>query len=174
MQVITSHLPDGANDYAAKVASGIFDSLMGEPLTGYSEKAMGGMMTKDQYNKLSPAGRQVMSDYFNAMLAHFASMKAQQGSIPRNPMMIQTEMNAIPLPYLDREQAKPAFENYTDRLERLNAGTVTFKGKTKTEEKPTTKEAAPTAPAAGAVEGGYRFKGGDASNPDNWERVTGQ
>jgi hypothetical protein len=28
-----------------------------------------------------------------------------------------------------------------------------------------------TAPLPGAVENGYRFKGGDAANPENWERV---
>lgn len=36
---------------------------------------------------------------------------------------------------------------------------------------PQATQAAPGAPQPGTVEGGYRFKGGDPSKPENWERV---
>jgi hypothetical protein len=133
MGVLTTHQEDLANDYVTKSVSGVLDTLFGEPLTGYSSKAMGGIMNKDQYDALSPAGREVLADYFSAMMAHFQNIKQTQGSMPRNPTVIRTEMNAVPLPYLSGDEAKNAFANYRDRVEGTSRGRVRFKGEEDTD-----------------------------------------
>lgn len=142
LQILTSHIDDAvSSDYVSKAASGFMDMLQGEPLTGYSKKAMGGVMTKDQYDKMSPAARALVADYFQAMLSHFQSIKDTQGSIPRNPEMIRTEMGAIPLPYLTKEEALPAFQKYFDRMHNMNVDAVRFgRAEPKAEEKTATAE----------------------------------
>lgn len=146
-------------DYISKLIGGGFDDFLGHPITGYSEKLMKGTLTKNQYQDLSPAGRQLVADYYTTMMAHFANMKAAQGTIPRNPFIIQTEMHTIPKPFLSAEEAKPAFQNYLDQVAMRNADNVDFsgaKGTTKKEE-PTT----PTARPEGVPEGAthiYRDK----------------
>jgi hypothetical protein len=176
MQVLTSHSdvkPSGlASNLAEQVSSGAVDLLLGKPFTGYSDKLMGGHLTQSQYDDLSSEGRKSLNDYFTAMLSHFASMKAQQGSIPRNPMMIQTEMNAIPLPYLSPNEAKPAFDNYRDRLSDLNQGNVSFGGKSERGAGNKAGEAKTAPPAAGTIEQGHRFLGGDPSKPESWEKIA--
>jgi hypothetical protein len=150
LEVLTSHIDDAASsDYLSKVGSGFLDVIQGEPLTGYSKKAMGGVMTKDQYDKMSPAARKLLPDYFQAMLAHFQSIKDTQGSIPRNPEMIRTEMGAIPLPYLSKEEAAPAFSKYFDRMHNMNVDAVRFG---KPEPKAEEKTATPIAPAGATQE----------------------
>ena len=151
LQVLTSHIDDAASsDYVSKIGSGFLDVLQGEPLTGYSKKAMGGVMTKDQYDKMSPAARTLIADYFQAMLAHFQSIKDTQGSIPRNPEMIRTEMGAIPVPYLSKEEAAPAFTKYFDRMHNMNVDAVRFGKAEPTKEKEP--EKAPAAPAGATQE----------------------
>jgi hypothetical protein len=75
------------------------------------------------------------------MMAHFANMKASQGTIPRNPVIIQTEMHTIPKPFLNAEESGPAFQNYLDQVAMRNSDNVSFH-KPKAEEKTT-----PAAPA---------------------------
>ena len=148
LQVLTSHMDDeAANDYVSKAGSGFLDIMQGEPLTGYSKKAMGGVMTKDQYDKMSPAARNLLADYFQAMLSHFQSIKDTQGSIPRNPEMIRTEMGAIPLPYLNKEEASPAFTKYFERMHNMNVDAVRF-GRPQ----PPKEEATPAAPTGATDE----------------------
>ena len=55
--VLTSHSDKVADSFLGVAQSGIIDTLIGKPLTGYSEKLMGAWMTKDQYDKMSPAGK---------------------------------------------------------------------------------------------------------------------
>jgi hypothetical protein len=119
-------------DWASKFLSGVFDDLLGHPITGYSEKLMKGTLTKNQYQDLSPAARQVLADYYSTMMAHFANMKATQGTIPRNPAIIQTEMHTIPKPFLNGEEAKSAFQNYLDQVAMRNSENVDFGGATGT------------------------------------------
>ncbi len=116
LEVLTSHA-DVAQGFLGKATSGVLDTLFGEPLTGYSEKAMGGIMTKDQYDKLSPAGKKMLADYFNAIVQNFANMKQMMGSVGRNALQLQAEINTIPLPYLDPQSADAQF---ADKLEDLN------------------------------------------------------
>lgn len=113
-------------DWASKFLAGVFDDLLGHPVTGYSETLMKGTLTKNQYQDLSPAGRQVLADYYTTMMAHFANMKATQGTIPRNPAIIQNEMHTIPKPYLNAEEAGPTFQNYLDRVAMRNSNNVDF------------------------------------------------
>ena len=117
MQVLTSH-EAVSRGFLDKAASGALDTLFGEPLTGYSEKAMGGIMTKDQYDKMSPAGKKMTADYFNAVIQNFGQMKQMMGSVGRNPMQLQAEINTIPLPYVDSQTADAMFQ---DKLEDLNS-----------------------------------------------------
>jgi hypothetical protein len=127
-------------DYLSKIIAGAFDDLMGHPITGYSEKLMKGTLTKNQYQDMSPAARQLVADYYTTMMAHFANMKASQGTIPRNPFIIQTEMHTIPKPSLSAEEAGPAFKNYLDQVAMRNSDNVDFsnpKGEKTTEPKPT-------------------------------------
>ena len=132
------------SDYVTKILSGIADDIMGKPVTGYTAKLQGGLMDKEQYDKMSPAARQLLADYYTTMMAHFANMKAAQGTIPRNPYIIQTEMHTIPKPYLSTEEAKPAFQNYQDQVAMRNSDNVKFapkKGEEKPEETAAPKEA---------------------------------
>jgi hypothetical protein len=124
-------------DYLSKIIAGAFDDLMGHPITGYSEKLMKGTLSKNQYQDMSKDGRQLVADYYSTMMAHFANMKATQGTIPRNPVIIQTEMHTIPQPFLSAEEAKPAFQNYLDQVGMRNAENVKFPTK---EEKNTAAE----------------------------------
>ena len=116
MEVLTSHVQTSP-DFVGKIAGGVFDSLAGEPLTGYSEKFFDGLMTKDQYNTLSPAGKKMVSDYATAVIDNFANMKAIMGSVGRNPQMIQAEVATLPLPYLDLQSAMIQFENKRTSLQ---------------------------------------------------------
>ena len=130
-------------DYISKLIAGGFDDLLGHPVTGYSEKLMKGTLTKNQYQDMSPAARKLVADYYTTMMAHFANMKAAQGTIPRNPFIIQTEMHTIPKPFLSEEEAKPAFDNYLDQVGMRNSDNVDFGGAT----------GAPKAPAVTAPTG---------------------
>ena len=125
--VITAAGQDEHSDFVKNFASGIMDTIVGEPITGYSQKAMGSLMTKDQYDNLSPAARKVAADYFNTMFLHFANVKATQGGMPRNPRMIAFEIGNIPLPYLRPDEAKPGFDNLRDRLGNQNRDNIRFK-----------------------------------------------
>jgi hypothetical protein len=147
-------------DYISKLIGGAFDDLLGHPITGYSEKLMKGTLTKNQYQDLSPAGRQLLADYYTTMMAHFANMKASQGTIPRSPFIIQTEMHTIPKPFLSSDEAKPSFKNYLDQVAMRNHDNVDFSDATGTKkEKPV--EPTPTARPEGVPEGAthiYRDK----------------
>jgi hypothetical protein len=110
MEVLTSHVKTDPG-FLGKAAGGILDSVFGEPLTGYSEKYLGGLMTKEQYNALSPAGRQLVADYYTTVIANFANMKNIMGSVGRNEMQLAAEVATVPLPYLDWNSASDAFDN---------------------------------------------------------------
>ena len=127
LKVLTSHADDAVSSgYLGKEGGSLMDIFSGEPLTGYNKKLMGGAMTADQYAKMGPAARTLLADYFQAMLSHFQSIKDTQGSIPRNPEMIRTEMGAIPMPFLKKEEAAPAFTKYFDRMHNMNVDAVRF------------------------------------------------
>lgn len=119
LQVLTSH-EQVAQGFLAKSASGVLDTLFGVPLSGYSEKAMGGIMTKDQFDKMSPAGKKMLADYFNAVIQNFGNMKQILGSVGRNPMQLQAEINTIPLPYLDAQTAATMFADKFDDMKSRN------------------------------------------------------
>lgn len=106
----------------------VTDIMLGQPMTGYSQKLMGASMTKDQYAALSPAGKKLVSDYFTAIVGNFADMKNQLGSVGRNAMQLQAEINTIPLPYLDKESANDQFSNKIDDLKNRYASLVRIKG----------------------------------------------
>lgn len=55
-------------------------------------------------------------------------------------------------------QYNGSFENYAYFWKKANSGSVG--------------QPSPGGPKTGAVEDGYRFKGGDASDPNNWEKVN--
>jgi hypothetical protein len=131
-------------DYLSKIIAGAFDDIMGHPVTGYSEELMKGTLDKNTYQDMSPAARKVVADYYSTMMAHFANMKASQGTIPRNPYIIKTEMQTIPQPYLSPEEASEKFKNYKDQVAMRNSDNVKFptkKGEEKTEETAAPKEA---------------------------------
>ena len=113
-------------DYVSKIASGALDDFYGKPVTGYNEKVMKGALTKTAYDNMSPAARQLVADYFTTLLAHFGNVKATLGQVPRNEKLITTEMNMIPKPYLNDQEAEPAFNNYTAQVERNNSHNVKF------------------------------------------------
>lgn len=155
-------------DYISKLIAGGFDDLLGHPVTGYSEKLMKGTLNKNQYQDLSPAARQVVADYYTTMMAHFANMKASQGTIPRNPVIIQTEMHTIPKPYLSAEESGPAFQNYLDQVAMRNSDNVNFA-------KPKAKEETPTAAPAGAqdeVVVGGKVVGHTVAGPDGKKKYV--
>lgn len=121
LQVLTSH-EQVAQGFLAKATSGVLDTMFGEPLTGYSEKAMSGIMTKDQFDKLSPAGKKMLADYFNAVIQNFGNMKQILGSVGRNPMQLQAEINTIPLPYIDGQTAETMFADKLEDVQTRNKG----------------------------------------------------
>ena len=113
-------------DYVSKIVSGALDDFYGKPVTGYNEKVMKGTLTKTAYDNMSPAARQLVADYFTTLLAHFGNVKATLGQVPRNEKLITTEMNMIPKPYLNAQEAEPAFNDYTAQVERNNSHNVKF------------------------------------------------
>jgi hypothetical protein len=125
LTAMTTDPPDTLS-WIDKITGSIASGLMSHPLTGYSEQLMGGTLSKSMYQDLSPAGRRLAADYYTAMMAHFANMKATQGTIPRNPAIIQTEMHTVPKPYLTAEEAGPAFQNYMDGVQGRNNNNVKF------------------------------------------------
>jgi len=123
MQVLTSHQGEIAQNLIEGAGSGLVDALVGQPLTGYSTKLMQGAMTKEQFDKLSPAGKKMLADYFHAILANFANMKQRLGTAGgRNQAMVQAEMNAIPLPYIDSASADAMFNDTLSDIRSLNPG----------------------------------------------------
>ena len=141
-----------------KGISGVLDAVAGQPLTGYSPKVFEGLMTRDQYDALSPQSKQVLTAYFNAIIEHFNTLKNSQGSIPRNPQLIQAELHAIPLPYVDKETGDDAFKRYFGRLEAHNEHLKPygFKGTEKPAAEPGATE--PAATSAVPVKGKLSFK----------------
>jgi len=140
MSTLVAAGQDEHSDFVKNIAGGLLDSIMGEPLTGYSQKVMGGVMTKDQYDAMSPAARKVLADYYNTMFLHFANVKETQGGMPRNPRMIAFEIGNIPLPYLAPDETKPGFDVLRERLGAQNRSNIPFNK--------------PKENAAGVVEGG--------------------
>lgn len=123
MQVLSSHQEGIAHGMIESAQSGVLDAMLGEPMTGYSEKLMGGAMTKDQYDKLSPAGKQLLADYFHAIIANFINMKQRMGTAgSRNQAMVQAEMNAIPLPYIDAQSADNMFNDTIEDIRNSSPG----------------------------------------------------
>ena len=119
MRVLASHAQDGTT---AGILGGLIEDIpLAGPMTSYANKLLNGTMTSDQYNQLSPAGKKLVSDYFTAVIANFANMKNIMGSVGRNPMQLQAELNTIPLPFLDWESANDAFENKRVDLQRRAA-----------------------------------------------------
>jgi hypothetical protein len=99
------------------------------------------------------------------MMAHFANMKATQGTIPRNPIIIQTEMHTVPKPYLNADETEPAFKNYLEGVDGRNHNNVQF-GKQQ--------PAAPTAAAASKVPAGADQEGVDADGKVVGHTVNGK
>ena len=107
LRVLTEH-----TEKTTGALGGLLDELpIAGPLSDYSNRLLHGTITSDQYKSLSPEGKKLVSDYFTSVIDNFASMKARLGSVGRNPMQLQAEVNTIPLPYLDWESAIPQFEN---------------------------------------------------------------
>lgn len=131
-----------AHSFFQKEASGVLDTLFGEPLTGYSTKAMGGIMTKDQYDKMSPGAKHLLADYFNVVIQNFANMKQVLGSIGRNEIQLQAEIHTIPLPYLDKDSADPLFKDKMEDLAGRNQSIPSF-GQKAPEPRPETKVTSP-------------------------------
>jgi len=152
LQVLTSH-EQVAQGFLAKASSGVLETMFGEPLTGYSEKAMGGIMTKDQYDQLSPAGKKMLADYFNAVIQNFGNMKQILGSIGRNPMQLQAEINTIPLPYIDGQTAETMFADKLEDVQIRNKSLPGFNASGSTAAPSTTKDfgAAPAGVPEGKV-----------------------
>jgi hypothetical protein len=123
-------------DYLSKIIAGVFDDVMGHPVTGYSEKLMKGTLDANQYQDMSPGARKLVADYYTTMMAHFANLKATQGTIPRNPAIIEAEMQTIPRPYLTAEQASEKFQNYKDSVGMRNVDNVKFTNGKKEERSP--------------------------------------
>ncbi len=116
LEVLTSHVQTSPG-FVDKLAGGIFDSLAGEPLSGYSEKFFDGLMTKDQFNAMSEPAKKLASDYATSVIDNFANMKAIMGTVGRNPQMIQAEVATLPLPYLDLQSGMIQFENKRSSLQ---------------------------------------------------------
>lgn len=119
LQVLTDPQKVAAG-FLEKDTAGVLDALTGHPFTGYSTKAMNGIMTRDQYDKLSPDGQKALVGYFNSIIANFADMKQRLGSIGRNESMIQAEIHTIPLPYIQRDAADEAFNTKTSDIRSRN------------------------------------------------------
>ncbi len=131
MRVLASHTQDG---HTAGLLGGMIDQLpLAGPLTSYANKLLEGTMTSDQYKQLSPDGKKLVSDYFTAIIANFANMKNIMGSVGRNPMQLQAEINTIPLPFLDWESANNAFENKRSDLKRAHLPSQNFTHRVKNE-----------------------------------------
>jgi len=161
LQYLTSTIEDHP-DMVTNLGNAIISALpkalggKGEPLTAEATKEAGGQATQDAYAKMSPQARQLAADYFQTMLSHLQSVKDSQGSVPRSPKLIALEINAIPLPYLSKDESKPAFTRMYERMNNLHNDAVRFGQPERKEE-----EEAPTgAPKDGDTQqhGGFTFK----------------
>jgi hypothetical protein len=150
LKVLTAENSEAS--FASKLAGDLLDTAITAVTGGktpaafnsYAKKFEESTLSKEQYTNMSPAARQVLADYYTAMMAHFANMKATQGTIPRNPTIIQTEMHTVPKPYLNADETAPAFKNYLEGVEGRNHNNVQFGKPAKAEE---------TAPASAAPVG---------------------
>jgi hypothetical protein len=77
---------------------------------------------------LSPGGKKMLTDYFNAVIQNFGNMKQVMGSVGRNQMQLQAEINSVPLPYLDTQTADTAFADKFQDLKMRNRSLPTFFG----------------------------------------------
>lgn len=167
LQVLTDSTPI-AHSFLEKETAGVLDTLFGEPLTGFSNKAMNGIMTKDQYDKLSPDGRKLLVGYFNSLIANFADMKQRLGSIGRNESMIQAEIHTIPLPYLDRSAADEAFSN---KLTDVASRNIYYGHENSHQEKPSGGNESPSSKDLGAAPTGKQ-EGVTGKLPDGTKVVV--
>lgn len=166
LRVITSHLQD--QQHSGLLGNLIDDLPVVGPLNTYANKLADGTMTSDQYNQLSPAGKKLLSLYFNAVVANFANMKNLLGSVGKNPMQLTAELNTLPLPYIDPQSAMQTFDRKKTDLTGRNANTPTV---FHPQQQQQPNASAPKAPPVGTIEDGYRFKGGNPSDKNNWEVV---
>jgi|SRR5713101_5679949 len=164
MGVLTSHQDKIAQGFLTEIQSGAIDTLIGQPMTGYSQKLMGAAMTKDQYDKLSPEGKQLLADYFNAVIQNFGNMKQILGSLGRNPMQLQAEINTIPLPYLDPQSADAAFRDKLEDIQTRNRSLPSFYGQT---EQPTQGELNPPKEA----DKGMKWQHRTVNGKTEWRQV---
>jgi hypothetical protein len=81
------------------------------------------------YENMSNAGKKLLTDYFNAVVANFADTKRRLGGIGRNDSMILAEMHTIPQPYLDWGSAKAALEDSVRSLDQRNQFLDSYQGK---------------------------------------------
>lgn len=99
------------------------DSLVGQPLTGYSQKLMGSNLNADMYSKMSDGGRELLANYYSAMVASLATMKERLNTVGRNELMQQIDLHTVPLPYIGWNAAKPAFKSRAQQMQSDLKGT---------------------------------------------------
>jgi hypothetical protein len=107
--VITSHNQDAKT---GGLLAGLIDDIPAiGPIDKYANKMVDGVLGRETYKQLSPQAKKLVSDYFTAVIDNFANMKNIMGSVGRNPIQLQAEINTIPLPTLDWESASDQFDN---------------------------------------------------------------
>lgn len=81
------------------------------PIGEYATKQVKGDITKEMYDQMSPEGKKLMAEYYTTVMANLVNMKQTLGTVGRNPAMIEAEMRLVPLPYLNPDEANPAFSD---------------------------------------------------------------
>lgn len=94
-----------AHGFAEDLIGMVSDFVAGKPLQGYSQKVMRGVMTEEQYNRMSQPARDLLVKYYNTILNNFANIRERLNALGRNESMIQAEIHTIPLPYIDNATA---------------------------------------------------------------------
>jgi hypothetical protein len=111
MKVLTTEREKTSTNLLEIPQGALTDIITGEPMTGYSQRLMQGTMTKDQYDKLSPAGQRMVADYFHAVMGNMIYSRERLKGSPRAQQIVQAEMNNIPLPFIDRQSANAYFRD---------------------------------------------------------------
>ena len=129
------------------------------------------------WNQLSVPEQNVVSGYLRAKAAVVAYQKALTGVGRANKETLDLEMNNLPAPTVGATVANPRLDAFQENIDTASQGFGRIPWlETPKDVKGRVEQASPkgagskAAPTVGAVEQGYRFKGGNPADAKNWEK----
>lgn len=123
------------------------------------------------WNKLTKEERNIVIGYLRSRGSIIAYNSAVSGSGRANKEQLEVEMMNLPAPDVGATVANPQLDSFQENINVVSSG---FPGNLPGMKTPATVrqeiEGGGKGPKIGTVENGYRFKGGDPANQNNWEK----